>query len=382
MEPGGGASRIGGMHTSSDSGSTTRRLFLGAAGAAAAGIALGEVRSGIAAETASESVAAPAKLPLTILLRQGWPPEDLERLRAISPQINILQRDDSSGAIDSADALFGNVRAEELASAKRLKWVQCASAGVEHLPLQQLVERDITLTNAKGCYAPEIAEHVFGLLFGLTRGIAHQVRQMREHRWGFSPSDAQPALIELPGMTMGLIGLGGIGRQAARRAKAMEMRVIAVDAEPITRERVGGIVDEVHLVDEWLEEMLKQSDVVVTAAPSTPRTRGMLGEKQFAAMKRGSYLIAVSRGKVVQTDALVSALRDRHLAGAGLDVTDPEPLPPDHALWEMPNVIITSHTAGQSPPGSKRVREVFLENVRRHVAGLPLLNVVDKRKGY
>jgi phosphoglycerate dehydrogenase-like enzyme len=138
----------------------------------------------------------------------------------------------------------------------------------------------------------------------------------------------------------------------------------------------------VHLVDEWLEELLKQSDVVVTAAPSTPRTRGMLGEKQFAAMKRGSYLISVSRGKLVQTDALVSALREDRLAGAGLDVTDPEPLPADHALWDMPNVIITSHTAGQSAPGSKRVREVFLENARRHVAGLPLLNVVDKRKGY
>jgi phosphoglycerate dehydrogenase-like enzyme len=180
---------------------------------------------------------------------------------------------------------------------------------------------------------------------------------------------------------MGIIGLGGIGRQIARRAKAMDLRVIAVDAEPMFGEKFS-MVDRVTLVDEGLDDLLKESDIVVCSAPITARTHGMLGEKQFNLMKDGAYFLNVSRGKIVQTDALLAALRSKKLAGAGLDVTDPEPLPEDHPLWQEPNVIITPHIAGQTQPGYDRTYGVLLENTQRYVNGLPMLNLVDKQKGY
>jgi phosphoglycerate dehydrogenase-like enzyme len=182
-------------------------------------------------------------------------------------------------------------------------------------------------------------------------------------------------------MTMGIIGLGGIGREVARRAKAMDMKVIAVDAEPMYAERFA-MVDEVTLVDTGLNDLLKRSDVIACCAPHTPKSRGMLGAEQFALMKPDAYFINVSRGKLVQTDALVEALESGRLAGAGLDVTDPEPLPAGHKLWSMPNVVITSHTAGKSQFSYQRVQNIFTENALRIAGGLPLLNVVDKRKGY
>src|SRR5207253_2164690 len=134
--------------------------------------------------------------------------------------------------------------------------------------------------------------------------------------------------------------------------------------------------------DDGLDSLLERSDVVAMCAPHTAKSRGMLGESQFARMKQGGYFLNVSRGKTVQTPALIAALKSGHLAGAGLDVTDPEPLPDDHELWQMPNVIITSHIAGRSQFGRQRVENVFVENVNRYINNLPLLNVVDKRKGY
>ena len=201
-------------------------------------------------------------------------------------------------------------------------------------------------------------------------------QQARQRKWG---SDAVPP--EMRGLTRGIIGLGGIGREVARRAKAMDMKVTAVDAEPLFAEKFA-MVDEVRLVDDGLMDLLKRSDVVVCAAPHTVKSRGMLGAEQFAAMKAGAYFINVSRGKIVKTDALLSALQSGHLAGVGLDVTDPEPLPADHPLWQEENAIITSHIAGKSKLSYLRVQAVFVENVGRFVSGGPLLNLVDKQKGY
>jgi len=232
------------------------------------------------------------------------------------------------------------------------------------------------LTNGQGAYAPEIAEHAFGLLFALTRGIGQQVRQMAEKKWGYP---GEPT--ELRGMTIGIIGLGGIGREVACRAKAMSMKVLAVDAEPLYVEKFP-MVDDVRLVDHGLMDLLKSSDVVISCVPSTPRSRGLLGPEQFAAMKRGAYFLNVSRGKIVKTDALLDALKSGQLAGAGLDVTDPEPLPSDHPLWQQPNAVITSHIAGRSQLSWQRVQTIFVTNVERWTRGQPLLNVVDKAKGY
>ena len=347
----------------------SRREVIGVAGAAVVGLAV----SNTPAATAPGTTRDRPRLPMNVLLRAGLADEHLARLRAISPQITA-GRD-----VDLADAhiVLGNVARNELDTAKNLRWVQCPSAGVEHCPLAEYLDRDVILTNAQGCYAPEIAEHAIGLLFALTRGIGPQIKQMAERRWGHEG----PRPVEMRGMTMGIVGLGGIGREVARRAKALDMKVIAVDAEPMLAERFA-MVDEVALVDDGLKPLLERAEVVVLCCPLTPRSRGMLAAEQFAQMKRGAYLVNVARGKLVQTDALMDALGSGKLAGAGLDVTDPEPLPAEHPLWQQPNVVITSHIAGQSQFSWERVQRVFVDNVQRFAGGLPMLNVVDKAKGY
>ncbi len=354
----------------------SRRDFLGSAGVATAGVGLAALAVAPAAHAAEPE---PPRLPLKILTRGGLPPEHAQRLAAISPQIQLVAAGDDAQwqrELPEAAVIFGGFSQEDLRAARKLRWIQWSAAGVEHILFPELVNSPITLTNAKGCYAPEITEHVFGLLFGLTRGIGAQAQQMRNRRW-----EQKVKPIELRGMTMGIVGFGGIGRETARRAKAMDMRVAAVDAEPMYRERYS-IADVISLVDDGLPELLQQADVVVSAAPHTRRSEGMFGEREFGLMKPTAYFINVSRGKLVQTPALVKALKAQQIAGAGLDVTDPEPLPPNHELWDMPNVLITPHIAGQSQYSGTRILDVFVENVRRYVSGYPLLNVVNKQAGY
>jgi phosphoglycerate dehydrogenase-like enzyme len=178
---------------------------------------------------------------------------------------------------------------------------------------------------------------------------------------------------------MGIVGLGGIGTDTAYRAHyGFQMKILAIDPKPLPRPR---FVAELHSVD-WLPQMVPQVDVLVSAAPHTPLSEGMFNESVFRAMKRTAYFINVSRGKLVNTPALVRALKEGWIAGAGLDVTDPEPLPSDHPLWTAGNVVITPHTAFSSEGTVSRTRELFCENVQRYVNGLPLLNVVDKKRGY
>jgi D-2-hydroxyacid dehydrogenase (NADP+) len=341
----------------------TRRDVLSSVGLAVAAMTLPAVA------TAAESPKAKApKLPIVIWDREGITDESLQQIKTTSPDIRISKNSDADTTV-----VFGGLSRDAFEKTKNLQWVQFGAAGVESMMYPEFVESDVVLTNAQGSYAPEIAEHAFGLLFALTRGIAQQARQ---RKWG---SEKWP--IEMHGLTMGIIGLGGIGREVARRAKAMDMHVLAVDAEPMYGVRYA-MADEVALVDDGLELMLAKSDVVVMCAPITNRTRGMIAEKQFNAMKQGAYYINVSRGKTTKTDALVEALKSGHITGAGLDVTDPEPLPDGHELWQMDNVVITSHIAGQSQFSKARVQKLFVENVKRWASDKPLLNVVDKRKGY
>jgi len=317
------------------------------------------------------------RLPLRIMLRSGLSEEHMQKLRSVSPEISILTSDQDD-QIESVDVWFGGISEDQFKKAKKLRWVQSPSAGVEYYLYPSFVDSDVQLTNAKGCYGPAIGEHAIGLLFSLTRSMANQARNMQEGKW-----ERPQGMVEMKGMTMGIIGLGGIGSQVARRARSMDMRVIAVDIVPKYKEQIGDICDEIRLVqDEGLEWLLPQADVVVSAAPHTKVSEGMLGPDQFDMMKPGSYFINVSRGKLVQTPALLATLKSGHLAGAGLDVTDPEPLPPDHELWRQPNVIITSHIAAQSQYSFGRMQDVFVENVHRFVHGFPLLNQVNKEMGF
>ena len=317
------------------------------------------------------------RLPLKIMMGSGLSTQHEEKLKSLSPEITLINHDDATG-VETVDAWFGGISEEKFKKAGKLRWIQSPSAGVEHYMYPSLINSSVVLTNAKGCYGPAIGEHTIGLLFSLTRKLTEQAHNMKTGKW-----ERPGGMVEMKGMTMGIVGLGGIGSQVARRARAMDMQVIAVDIVPKYKEQIGDICDELRLVqDGGLHWMLSQADVVVSATPHTKVSEGMFGASEFGIMKKGAYFINVSRGKLVKTPALLAALTSGHLAGAGLDVTDPEPLPSDHGLWKLPNVIITSHIAAQSQYSHDRMQDVFVENVRRYINGLPMLNQVDKEMGF
>jgi phosphoglycerate dehydrogenase-like enzyme len=323
----------------------------------------------------------PPRLPCSIYMSANLDEKFEKQVRAISPYINLLKNSegkDRAEDLRKADIHFGQIRPDAFAKTENLSWVQSVSAGVEHQVYPEFVSSEVVLTNAKGCYAPAIAEHTIGLLFSLTRKIGAQVRNMQNHKWGGSGEQ-----IEMKNLTMGIVGFGGIGRQIARRARAMDMRIVAADIQGFYQEQLGDICDEMlHVQQGGLQKLLEQSDVVVSAAPHTPLTEGMFGNEQFLQMKPGAIFINVSRGKLMDTDALMSALKSGHLRGAGLDVTNPEPLPDDHPLWDFENVTITSHLSGRSQHSWERLQSVFVENVRRYVNGQPMVNQVDKKAGF
>ncbi len=323
------------------------------------------------------------RLPCSIFMASDLDEKFEKQLLDISPEITLLkdvQGKQRTANLKKANIHFGQIAPDAFAQADNLEWVQSVSAGVEHQVFPDFVESEVILTNAKGCYAPAIAEHTMGLLFSLSRQIGTQIRNMKQHQWSRQGTESQ---IELKGLTMGIVGFGGIGRQIARRARAMDMRIVAADIQGFYQEQIGDLCDQLlHVHEGGLKQLLEQSDVVVSAAPHTPLSEGMFGSQQFEQMKSGAYFINVSRGKLVDTDALMAALRSGHLAGAGLDVTNPEPLPKDHPLWDIENVTITSHISGSSQHSWERLQSVFVENVRRYVYGLELMNLVDKQAGF
>ena len=288
-------------------------------------------------------------------------------------EIRFLPQGEALGDhVSDVDIIYGHIGAGDLAKAESLRWVQVASAGVEGMMYPAFKASDVILTNSRRMHGSQIAEHAFALLLSLTRRIITQYEFMQDKRWEKAPC------IELAGMTMGILGLGGIGRAIAARAKAFEFNVIAVDPEPIEKPES---VSELGKLD-WLSEFMAKSNVVVVCCPITPETHKLLSHEEFNQMEDGSYLVNISRGKVVDEDALLAALRSGKLAGAGLDVTYTEPCPPESPLWTEPNVILTAHTAGGSQHIQARTMQLFIDNLHRYVKGEPLINVADKEKGY
>ncbi len=324
--------------------------------------------------TLAGSLAASSPVRPKVLV-PAWEPERIEDLKAAVPEVELVIAKDSIEQIRDVDAAFGFIDREHLRAGKKLRWVQQGSAGVEGVVnIPELLERDIVLTNMQRTFAPEIADQAIAYLLAFTRGLTHFIRHPPESRL---PHPPQLVFEELQGKTMLVIALGGIGSEIARRAFGFGMRVLATDPKVIEKPL---FVEELHRPDAF-HILLPRADVVASAVPLTPVSRGMIGAREFGMMKRGTILINVSRGAVVDTAALVSALDQRIIATAGLDVTDPEPLPAGHPLWKQ-NVIITPHTAGQSPAGHRRAHELFRENLRRFSAGEMLLNIVDKKAGY
>lgn len=274
----------------------------------------------------------------------------------------------------NADALISPQLTRELIrSGKQLKWVQILNAGVEDvLPLVR--ESTFTLTNLKVVLGPQVADHAMALLLVLTRGLNETIPK----RGNWEPPENIAQLTELRGKTAVIIGVGGVGTQVAERAAAFGMTIIGVDPKDAAP---GTFVKQMVKPDQ-LDTVLPLADVVFVTVPETPATKGMIGAAQFQGMKRGAYFIAVSRGTVYSMDALVKALSSRRLSGAGVDVTDPEPLPKNHPLWKFSNVVITPHIAGASDRSLTRVLDLLRENIRRFAAGEPLLNTVDRNQGY
>lgn len=309
------------------------------------------------------------------LSRMG--PEALKRMQAAVPSVTLVPGDRTkvSEQIVDVDGVIGSINLGLIKNAPKLKWLQIESAGAEAFTSsEEFRKSQITLTNCKTLQGPEIADHAMALLLSLTRQINVAIRDgMKGER-----VRRQYTPIELRGKTAVVVGVGGIGTQIAVRANAHGMTVIGVDPKEIPYLPFLAKV----VPPDRLDSVLPAADVVFIAAPLTRQTEGMMGVRQFDLMKQNSYFIAISRGRLYDMNGLVKALDEKRLAGAGVDVTDPEPLPKGHALWNFSNAIITPHVAGISDGEYARDEELFIENLRRFGAGEPLLNVVDKEKGY
>lgn len=316
---------------------------------------------------------------MKLLVTVAWDPAHLDALRAEFPQVRFitaLTAEDEAREIGDADAVFGHLRRDSARAARRLRWVQCQGAGVEELAaIPELVNADIAVTNTRGAHAATIAEHAMGMLVFLARGFRTIEEANRRREW-LRPLGYDP--VGLSGLTMGIVGYGRIGAAIGRRAYGFEMDVIAVDAHPVAREEW---VSAFWLLD-GLDELLRRADVVAVTVPLTPSTRNLLDARRLALMKASAYLLAVSRGGIIDEVALADMLREGRLAGAGLDVQEQKPVPPESPLWDVPNLLITPHCAGQSRQTTAAATDVLRRNLRHYLAGEPLENPVDLRRGY
>jgi phosphoglycerate dehydrogenase-like enzyme len=306
-------------------------------------------------------------------------PAQLEEIRGASggAEVVVVSNDeDSERHLPEAEVVLGMIERRDFAKAEKLRWIQAVVSGVDMLLYPEMVESDVILTGEKGLVGEHLADHAFALLLALTRQLKRAVLEA-PNSWP-SRLSMRRQMLELSGHTMGVVGLGGTGLAVAKRARAFGMDVIAVDPEPLPR---PAEVSELWGTDRF-HELLARSDVVAVCCPLTKATTGMFDDRAFAAMKDGAYIVNVTRGPIIDGEAIVRALRSGRLAGAGLDVTPQEPLPADNPLWQMPNVVITPHTAGASPMRAGRNVARFVENLRRYRAGQPLDGLIDKHKGY
>ena len=327
------------------------------------------------------------------------PPVEAARLEKIAAAaapldiVNAPSEDAARAAIADADAFFGKLTPGLLAASRRLRWVQSPTASLEHYLFPELIDHPAVLTNMRGLYSDIIAEHVLGMMLAFTRNLHTYIRNQASDLW--DPVGGEQARVSFaagPGvtnaidrahrslgdLTLGIVGLGQIGAEIARRGVSFGMRVLAVD--PVRQEAPQGVAALWPV--EKLSALLSESDFVVIAAPHTPETAQLFRRQQFQAMKPTAILINIGRGAIVNLVDLVAALDAKEIAGAGLDVFEIEPLPAGHPLWKFPNVILTPHVAGQSPRVAERHLNVLLENLRRFARGEPLVNVVDKRRWF
>ena len=306
-----------------------------------------------------------------------------KRLQQEFPQVNVVHLPDYTRVdgeiVDAEIVIAWSIRPEQIATAKKLRWIHSPAAAVHQLMFPELVTSGVVLTNAREVHGPVVAEHVIALIFALAKKIPGSVLLQRKHIWGQQILwDEVPRVREVAGATLGLIGLGSIGRPVVKSAKALGMRVIAV-REHLEKGSEGA--DAVFGPSE-IDEVFRQADYIVLAAPVTEGTKAIASAERLALMKPDACVINVGRGPLVDEPALASALREKKIGGAALDVFPKEPLAADSPLWDVPNLLITPHTAALTDKLWERHYALFSENLRRYLSGQQLLAVVDKRKGY
>jgi D-2-hydroxyacid dehydrogenase (NADP+) len=321
---------------------------------------------------------------MKILISFDLPSVYVEKIRGVSPTLEVMRSTDKEDAlrlIKDADILFAGFFSKDLfAAASKLKWIQAWGAGVDRLLLPEVVNSRVTVTNAGGIHPTPISEHVIGLMLCLSRKLHLFIRNQAMRKWRrYESNDPTEQVEELTGKTVGIVGLGRIGAEIAKKTKCLGMRTIATKRDLSTPALTS--VDRLFPPKD-LNVLLAVSDFVVLSLPLTRETQGMIGEVQLRSIKRTGYLINVSRGKIVQEDKLVEALKQGWIAGAGLDTFENEPLPESSELWGFKNVIITPHVAGLTPYYEERLTNIFCENLNRFIHKKPLINLVDKTLGY
>ena len=303
-----------------------------------------------------------------------------EELSAEFPDVTFEQagsEEDQIEQVRDADVYFGWPTRDVFVAAERLRWVQNPGTGIDKIAgIPEMVDSDVVLTNSRGPHANPMADHVFGMMLGLAHRLGDLWDDQKAHRW--DPRKYDGTYVELTGKTMGILALGDIGMAVARRAHGFGMEVYAVDRHP---KPTPAEVNSVWGL-ERLDKLLSISDWFVVTAPLTEETRGLMDRRRIGMLKRGACVIAISRGNIIDEDALIDALRSGRIVGAGLDVVAQEPLPPDSPLWDMDNVLLSPHASALTPEMWEGRRQTFRENLRRFLANEPFLYVCDKKSGF
>jgi D-2-hydroxyacid dehydrogenase (NADP+) len=315
-----------------------------------------------------------------ILIHYPFSQDEVESFRQVASEFgdhtvsHVYEEDEALQQAANAEVIMGYFRPAVCDAAPNLRWVQSYSAGMDNFLFPSIVERDVTISGMAAQYAPQGAEHAWALLLSLARGIPVAVRQQDRHLWKAGP------VLALTGATLGIIGMGGFGLEMVKRAAGYDMHILALD--PIRSEPPAGVAEIKPPTRENLHDLLRRSDAVLIACPRTPETYHLISTDELVAMKPTAFLVNVTRGGIVDEEALSAGLKAGEIAGAALDVVESEPLHEDSPLWDTPNLLLTPHRAGASQHRHQQILSFFQKNLRRYLSGEPLLNVVDKQRGF
>lgn len=337
-------------------------------------------------------------LPVEVLITVPFTESEIQELQEISPRLRInIQpvreaREISAETWGRAEVLYTDRVMPLPDQVPFLRWMQLHFAGVDSLLDNPIIQKPgVTITTLSGAAAPQMAEFAMTMMLALAHRLPEIAASQARGEW---PRDRWERFrpVELRTSTVGIVGYGSIGREIARLLQALGARVLAAKRDAMVPQDTGYVIpglgdpggDLFHRLYPYqaVRSMMKECDFVVITVPLTPETRGMIGAQELAVMKPTAYLICLARGGIVDQAALLSALQDKRIAGAALDAFAEEPLPPNSPFWKMPNVIVSPHIAGMSTHYNRRALDLFIENLKRYLAGSPLLNRFDPQKGY